>query len=77
MRIRVKTTCRSQWSRAAATARFILLIGFGALACGPVSAQSNYSDYLLVHENFAICNDANQPIAKRTSSCTFVIERAG
>jgi tetratricopeptide (TPR) repeat protein len=77
MGIRVKTGCSPQRSRSSTTATFILLIWFGTLPGGAVYAQGNYNGYILVHENFAICNDASQPLAKRTSSCTVVIERGG
>jgi tetratricopeptide (TPR) repeat protein len=36
---------------------------------------NNYAEYLIVRENFTVCIDQNQPLAKRVSSCATVLQK--
>ena len=54
-----------------------LLVGGPALGSRTTPAQSvnNYDEYLITRENFAVCVDQNQPLAKRVASCAVVLQK--
>jgi tetratricopeptide (TPR) repeat protein len=77
MGVGVNTGRRLQWSRPAVAATSILSIWVGTQPFGVVFAQSDYNDFLLLRENFAICTDQSQPLTKRKPSCEMVVAKGG
>jgi tetratricopeptide (TPR) repeat protein len=67
----------ARWPRDAIAATFTLLLGFGAGPGGSAHAQSDYNDWAQMRENAAVCTDQSQPLSRRVSSCTKVIDQGG
>jgi tetratricopeptide (TPR) repeat protein len=65
----------ARWLRNAVPAPLALLLWFGP--GGSAHAQNDYSAWAQTAENASVCTDQSQPLSRRVSSCSQVIDQGG